>query len=107
MTSCSHTSCNKDKRIWLPEGSYTRSDVKLHPWCINCGTVKNISDDRGHKLGYWMNVLSNIANRFSLKQVQKRCIAKDLLAHEHFNDDSKVRHTSVISKCSIKHRIDY
>jgi len=48
--------------------------------------VKNISDDKAHELGYWMNILSKIADRFSLKQIQKRLIAKELNSHELFSD---------------------
>ena len=98
MTKCTHQSCGKDKRVWLPDDLYFGSDVKLHPWCINCGVVKNISDDRGHKIGYWMNVLTRISNRYSLKQVQKRCIAKELTSHECFND-------SYFINCSMQKKI--
>lgn len=86
MAKCPHMSCGRDKRVWLPASNYSGTDVKLHPWCIHCGVVKNISDDNAHKLGYWMNILSKIADRFSLKQVQKRLIAKELTSHELFSD---------------------
>lgn len=86
MHSCSHRSCGREKQVWLPVDDYYEADVNLHPWCIHCGVVKNISDDRGYNLGYWMNILAKIANRFSLKQVQKRCIAKELASHDWFND---------------------
>ncbi len=86
MANCVHRSCGRDKRVWLPLSDHSVADVKLHPWCIDCGVVKNISDDRGHKLGYWMNILSKISDSFSLKQVQKRCIATELASYEWFND---------------------
>jgi len=86
MAKCLHRSCGRDQRVWLPTSDYSGTDVELHPWCIHCGVVKNISDDRGHKLGYWMNILSKIANRFSVKQVQKHLIARELTSHEWLND---------------------
>jgi hypothetical protein len=85
MEKCSHQSCSKEKQEWLP--IFDCNDIARHPWCVHCGVVKNISGDRFYKLGYWMNVLSKIANRYSLKQVQKRNIAKELASHELFNDD--------------------
>ena len=88
MTLCFHESCGRESKVWLPlpTGDHFRTDVKLHPWCKHCGLVKNISDDRSHVLGYWMNILSRIADRFSLKQIQKRLIAKELTSHKWFND---------------------
>ena len=86
MAKCTHRSCNGEKRSWLPIEEYSGADVKLHPWCVHCGVVKNISEDRGHKIGYWTNILSKIAERFSIKQIQKRLIAKELTSHELFND---------------------
>jgi hypothetical protein len=83
---CRHKSCSKKERLWLSVKNDGKGDVVLHPWCINCGLVKNLSDDRSYRIGYWMNVLSLIAKQFSLKQVQKRLIAKELKAHEDFDD---------------------
>lgn len=88
MTLCFHESCCQENKVWLPlpTNDHFRTDVKLHPWCKHCGLVKNISEDRAHKLGYWMNILSKIADHFSIKQIHKRLIAKELTSHELFND---------------------
>jgi len=83
---CSHIDCSRDKRDWLNVNSHPGSDIKLHPWCKNCGIVKNISDDKCYSIGFWMNVLSRISNRYSIKQVQKRIISKYLKSHDYFND---------------------
>ncbi len=79
-------SSGREKWVWLPADVHSGADVRSHPWCVHCGVVKNISDDRAHKLGYWMNILSKITDRFSIKQVQKRLTAKELTSHELFND---------------------
>ena len=84
--NCYHESCGNEGRVWLPEGRSLKSDVSLHHWCIHCGVVKNISDDRPKKMGYWMNVLSRIAKRFSLTQSQKRLVVKELESDECFDD---------------------
>ena len=86
MVCCSHESCRNERRVWLPEGRSSKSDVSLHPWCILCGIVQNISDDRPRKMGYWINIISRIAKRFSLTQSQKRLMVKELESHECFDD---------------------
>ena len=53
MNLCHHTTCGYEERVWVPiQGSSRGSDVLPHPWCINCGLVKNISEDRPKKLGF-------------------------------------------------------
>lgn len=87
MVLCNHESCGYEERVWLPTYDNQESDVDLHPWCIKCGLVKNISDDRPHRMGYWINVLSRIARYFSLTQCQKRLVAKELESYECFDDN--------------------
>ena len=86
MTSCTHENCGREQNVWLPSDENLKSEVTLHPWCKHCGVVKNISDDRPHLIGYWINILSIITHQFSLKQVQKRLITNDLSSNEVFND---------------------
>jgi len=97
MVSCSHESCGREHRIWLPKNinasddtratsSNGKSDVSLHYWCILCGCVQNISDDRPKKIGYWMNVLSKIARECLVTQSQKRLVVKELESYECFDD---------------------
>ena len=83
---CSHESCGREDKIWLPVDSSGKSEALLHPWCKHCGLVKNISDDRPKKIGHWMNVLSKISYHQSLKQCQRRLIAKELQSCEEFID---------------------
>jgi len=86
MVLCNHESCGREKRVWLPMEQNSGSEVMLHPWCRHCGLVKNISDDQPHSFGYWTNVLSRITNQFSLKQVQKHLICKELESNDCFDD---------------------
>jgi hypothetical protein len=83
---CSHKSCKHDERIWLPINLSDKSEANLHHWCIHCGLVKNISDDKPKKIGHWMNILSKISYHESFKQCQKRLIAKELQSCEEFVD---------------------
>ena len=86
MTQCFHENCGRESKVWLPTGNHSGNDVELHPWCIHCGLVKNISDDRPKKMGYWMNILSRISYHFSFTQCQKRLIVKELQSIEEFED---------------------
>jgi hypothetical protein len=83
---CCHESCGFEERIWLPERLSTKSDVALHQWCVLCGVIRNISDDRPKKIGFWINVLSRIAKRFSLTETQKRLMVKEIESNECFED---------------------
>jgi len=83
---CPHKSCSHEENIWLPRENNPGSDAALHPWCLNCGLIKNISDDRPKEFGYWMNILSRISHHFSMTQCQKRLITKELQSCEEFED---------------------
>jgi hypothetical protein len=94
---CSHVDCGREHRIWLPEtiassdnsrtlSSTGRSDVSLHHWCVLCGCIQNISDDRPKKMGYWINVLSKLAREYHLTSCQRRLIIKTLEYNEFFGD---------------------
>ena len=112
MNQCCHTECGKDDRLWLPSTDIRYGDIEKHPWCKICGVVKNISDDRPKKIGYWMNKLTIISNKLSLKQCQIRLIAKEIESCKYFQDmfgtfgsDQKELFIKIISKyaniCSI------
>ncbi len=87
MTTCTHTLCGKQDRIWLPTTPDRYSSIEQHQWCTECGMVQNKSDDRPKKIGYWMNKLSTISYELSLPQVQKRLIAKEIEQNEYFHDN--------------------
>lgn len=86
MVTCTHQSCGYGERLWLPTAEDTRSDARPHPWCVRCGLLKNISDDRPKKLGYWMNILAKISHDFSLKQCQRRLLSKQIADMDCFHD---------------------
>ena len=85
MDKCIHESCGREARVWLPtKNNY--SEVVPHPFCKHCGVVKNITDDKAKNLGYWINILSKIGDKFSLKKVQIRLVSKYLESNIYFND---------------------
>jgi len=63
----------------------------IHPYCGDCGTVKNVSSDRGRKLGYFITSLSRLKKRLGNKgyrvtDVQIRLISKELEEFPEFTD---------------------
>ncbi len=78
---CSHVS-SKDS-IWEKTEFHA---VKLHPFCIKCGTLKNVSSSKGKKLGYFISVLSKLKNYCKISEAQLRLIAKELESSEDFCD---------------------
>ena len=84
MVKCLHESCGIELQEWLP--MYNSKDIVKHPWCIRCGLVKNVTEDKAKNIGYWINVLSEISKSYSLKQVQTRIICKELTDNIEFND---------------------
>lgn len=64
--------------------------IKLHPYCKNCGTLKNVSSDRGRKVGYFVKALSKLRKilekkGYRVSEAQIRLILKELSETE-FDD---------------------
>lgn len=84
-----HVDCGNDERVWLPyEAMGDSKFLRSHPWCVNCGEVKYIGPDRGKRIGYYQNILSDIKRRRkkALADVQIRLIVKELEGVHDFED---------------------
>lgn len=83
--TCNHTPGGKD---W----ARMRNGVtKLHPYCGNCGTLKNISSDRGMKLSFFVIALSKLKKvlkkrGYKVSETQMRLIMKELSENDEFCD---------------------
>ncbi|MBU4076922.1 MAG: hypothetical protein KKI06_09490 [Euryarchaeota archaeon] len=85
--TCEHKICGTIQKVWLPyEFRGHLKGLKSHPYCINCGAIKNISSDRAKSIGYFMNILS----RLPVTKVQTRLIAKDMEEFGDFEDGFSV-----------------
>ncbi len=75
---------------WLPR--LDNELAVLHPFCGECGIIKNITNDRARKLGHFANVLyeikTHLENRKSERftEAQMRLIIKRLQGTEGFED---------------------
>ena len=59
--NCAHKSCGSNDKVWLPfEVTGINKGLKSHPYCVRCGSVKNISSDRARSIGYYVNVLARM-----------------------------------------------
>lgn len=92
---CIHESCGNVDKVWLPLVVNDKlCGLKSHPYCVNCGAVKNISTDKPKKTTYYINLLSKIDKRvLKLTKVQIRLIVKELEGIKDFEDAySMTRH---------------
>lgn len=93
---CKHISCTPKRGVWLPLITTVgfSAQLKKHPYCLDCGVIKNIGGDKAKSIGYYTNVLNAIReytnNRKSimpkLTETQVRLIAKELESNELFWD---------------------
>lgn len=83
---CEHKSCGNKEKVWLPFTSReTEHGLKSHPYCVHCGAVKNISTDMPKRIGYYVNIISQIRKNFRISDVQVRLIVNELIK-EDFED---------------------
>ncbi|RLI81589.1 hypothetical protein DRP04_05750 [Archaeoglobales archaeon] len=85
MSLCIHESNKKD---WA---KMQNGVMKLHPYCNKCGTLKNVSSDRGKKIGYFVMTLSKLRRvlerrGYKISEAQIRLIVKELSETEGFDD---------------------
>lgn len=93
---CKHISCPPNRSVWLPLITYVglNAHMKKHPYCKECGVVKNIGGDRAKSIGYYTNVLIDIRTHINhrhkiipkLTKTQIRLIAKELESNDLFTD---------------------
>jgi len=84
---CPHEA-SKNEKVWL---KMQNGIIKLHPYCGKCGTVKNVSSDRGKKMSYFVAALSRLkkllkSKGYKISEAQIRLILKELNEIEDFED---------------------
>jgi len=66
--------------------------LKPHPYCSECGVIKNLSPERPREIGYYMNVLVSLNKDYKIAQVQKRLVALEMQKLELDDSYSLDRH---------------
>ncbi len=83
MAGCEHRNCGSSEKVWLPYFFEGRErGLKPHPYCAECGLVKNLSSQRPRDLGYYMNIVGELGKRFKITQIQIRLIALEMAKQE-------------------------
>ncbi len=86
MASCEHKNCGSSEKVWLPYNFDGRErGLKPHPYCSDCGLVKNLSSQRPRDLGYYMNIIGELGKRYKITQIQTRLIALEIDKQELFD----------------------
>ncbi|MGA9098677.1 MAG: hypothetical protein WB392_07065 [Methanotrichaceae archaeon] len=86
MADCEHKSCGSTEKVWLPYYYNGRMrGLKPHPYCMDCGLIKNLSSDRPRTIGYYMNILSELSKLYKIAQVQMRLISQEF-ERQRLND---------------------
>ncbi len=79
MNGCEHKSCGSKEKVWLPYCFEGRErGLKAHPYCSECGLVKNLSSVGPRDIGFYMNVIAELGKRHKIAQVQTRLIAQEM-----------------------------
>ncbi len=89
ILKCDHVDCGNTEKVWLPYVLRERPIVlKSHPYCIQCGMVKNIGSDRAKGTGYFINALSLMEKHLKIpgSSVRMRLVVKELEKIDDFED---------------------
>ena len=79
MSGCEHQISGSKEKIWLPYYYEGRDrGLKPHPFCTECGLIKNLSSDRPREIGYFMNVIAELGEHYKIARVQTRLIAQEM-----------------------------
>lgn len=79
MSGCEHKVSGSKEKVWLPYYYEGRErGLKPHPYCIECGLIKNLSSERPHSVGFFMNIVAEMAKHYKITQVQTRLIALEM-----------------------------
>ena len=79
MSRCEHQKSGSKEKIWLPYYYKGRDrGLKPHPFCTECGLIKNLSSDRPRSIGFYMNVIAELGKHYKIAKVQIRLIALEM-----------------------------
>jgi hypothetical protein len=79
MVDCAHRSCGTKEKVWLPYVYEGRDrGLKPHPYCAECGLVKNLSSERPRQIGYFMNLIAQLGQNYKIAKVQIRLMVLEM-----------------------------
>lgn len=79
MSACEHNLSGSREKIWLPYYFEGRErGLKPHPYCTECGLIKNLSSERLRSIGFFMNLIADLGQRHKIAKTQVRLIALEM-----------------------------
>jgi hypothetical protein len=79
MSGCEHRISGSREKIWLPYYFEGRErGLKPHPYCIECGLIKNLSSEKPRSIGYFMNIIADLGSHYKIAKIQTRLIALEM-----------------------------
>ncbi len=88
-----HRDCRSRERVWLPREPNGEASAVLHPFCLDCGTVRDLTAPRAKPLGYFLGGVASLKEHlehsgahFKLAQVQSHRMVKLLASRQEFED---------------------
>ena len=79
MVDCLHKNCGNQEKVWLPYFFQGRErGLKPHPYCAECGLVKNLSSERPRQIGYFINLIAELGRHYKIAQVQERLMVLEM-----------------------------
>ncbi len=88
-----HRDCGAKERVWLAKDGGSSASAARHPYCLGCGTVRNLTWPKAKPIGYFLSgvaALKEYLDRSStyakLARVQGHLITTRLAARAEFED---------------------
>jgi hypothetical protein len=79
MSECQHKISGSREKVWLTYYFEGRErGLKPHPYCIECGLIKNLSSEKPRSIGYFMNIIAELGVRHKIAKIQTRIIALEM-----------------------------
>ena len=86
MSDCVHKNCGTREKVWLPYLYQGRErGLKPHPYCAECGLVKNLSSERPRQIGYFINLITELGKHHKIAKVQIRLMVLEM-QNQSLND---------------------
>ena len=88
-----HRDCGPRDRVWLAREPRAQATAAPHPFCIECGTVRDLTFPRAKSLGYYLSAVGRLSQYLErsmahakLAQVHRHLMASRLAARPEFED---------------------
>ncbi len=92
-TPHAHRDCGSRDRVWLAREPRAEATAAPHPFCVGCGTVRDLTRPKAKPLGYFLSGVGHLAayqERFNseakLVQVHRHLITSRLASRPEFED---------------------